>query len=360
MRNRGVAFPVAFAAMLIAGAALPAPAAAAPPATPPGLGAFDFDVSAGTVEGAFVQFEVPEDTDVVANYTSDGTLFFEGVAVGGYALSSQEARGSLYNVRGTSAAAQVHDNPNAIMKITLEPNATATFTLGGSVALDGWNASALSLSVSGSNRTGAVWWTCGNASLTVAADNASFAVAAPPSPCFVFFRSHVASSPSELHIAAAAGAQQLSAEVWVAESSAFDAASYGAASVVVTRTDQGIVVSVDPAGVGPRSIVIRFVQPGGDGSVQVQVDGRDAASASGIEDALDATDDSGLPEYTLHSTADGTALLVVSLPDGGPHVIHIEGVAFAPPPDMGPAIAGLALGAAAAGIAGAALFRRRR
>jgi hypothetical protein len=332
-------------------------AAGAPPATPPGLGGFE--VEGGAVVGTFVQFEVPAAPAVLANYTSDGTLFFASVEATGYTHSSSLARGSNYFLAGQGAQAHIHDNPNAILKLTVEPNRTAQFTLGPSVSVADAGLEELSLEVSGSNRTGSLWWTCGNGSADVDAGNGSFSVEAADDACFVFFRSHIESSPSDLRIAAAASAMHVAAELWVAEGGDFGAAVYGASPIVVSQGPGHFTVSVGPRGGGPTSLVVRFVPPAGPHDLEVHLDGWPATQASDMADVLDPAPGAVAPAYAQGSTPDGYGLLLVLLPDGGPHVLSVR-MLSGPVGEVDASMAGLILGVAFTGVAAAALLRGRR
>lgn len=77
--------------------------------------------------------------------------------------------------------------------------------------------------------------------------------------------------------------------------------------------------------------------------------------ASNLQDILDPTDDGGQPEYWVTRDADGLHVLV-SVPHWSIHVFTVGGIAILEPNIM----VGLVAGLAATGLAGVAMFARRR
>lgn len=359
------AFTGAFVAMLVAAAfassAWAPIAGATPPTSPPAHGKIHLNATAGEMEGAFVQFKTPAADDILQDFVSDGTVFFDAVSAGGYEKKDELIAGAELQVHGSNVDTQVHDNPNALIKFTVDSGTTLAFDLGaGLSAARAGNHSAFNLSASGSNRTATVWWHCNNTNGTLGGGTHSFEVAAG-STCRVFFRSHVEGPASEDAISDAAEAGFLMAEIRVGgEGDGGDVASYSETSVVVAHTLEGVSVSLGPEGSRPSSVVIRFT-PDGDKDPLVFVDGRAVRTADGLHDALDPTDDGEDIEYSLSPNDDGTTVLVVSVPDQASHVVQIKAASITVQGtrDLTPAVAGVV--AALAITAGAALilFRRR-
>jgi hypothetical protein len=336
-------------------------AGAAPPSSPPAHGKINLNATAGQMEGVFVQFKTPAADDILQDFVSDGTTFFDAVSAGGYEKRDELVAGAELLVHGSNVDTQVHDNPNALVKFTVDNGTTLSFNLGAGLYAD-WagNHSAFNISVSGSNRTATVWWHCNNTNGTLGGGGHSFEVAAG-STCHVFFRSHVEGPPSELAISGAAEAGFLMAEIRVGGSSdETDVATYGETSVVVAHTLEGVAVSLGPEGNRPSSVVIRFT-PDDDKELLVFVDGRAVRMADGLQDALNPTDDGHDIEFSLSPNDDGTALLVVSVPDQASHVVQIKAasVTVQPARDVTPAVAGVVVALAITAGAALILFRRR-
>jgi hypothetical protein len=319
-----------------------------------------FDNSSGEIVGSFVRLTAPQDGAILRNFSSEGTALIDAVAVTGYTKDNESFVGSLFKVYGSVAEADVHDNPNALIKVTLDAGATASYDLAQGVsASPGNNSTSLFISVAGSNRTAVVWWTCGASSMTLAGGGGSFDVAAA-SLCHVFFRSHIEGTADEEAIAQAAQGGLLMAEVYVGTGSedGSDVGSYGDTSVVVTHTPNGVLVSLGAEGNRPSSVVIRFV-PGHNGGPVVLVDGQAVRPASSLGDALDPSNDGAAIEYAMVPSADGNALLVISLPDAASHVVQIQTSSVSVARDVAPALAGVALALLVVAGATAVLFRRR-
>lgn len=353
--------------LMLAAAALAlavAPAGAAPPsgvpASPPGLGRLLENSTSGQITGTFVSLYAPANGTLVENYSSEGVLFFKAVAIDGYALEEKTFVGSLVKVSGTGAAAQVHDNPSSILKISLDSNTTAHFDLASGINPSWGPNGTLTLAVNGSNRTATVWTSCGANATSLDEANGTFTVASTVA-CHVFFRSHVLDPSAEALITGAAESRKLAAEVYVGEGPAggIDVATYGEAEVIVSHAGGRVVVSVASSTNSPTSVLIRFVRPASSEATTVLVDGHPVRPADGLADSLDATDDGVDVEFSI-GAYDGTGVLVVSIPSPSSHVIEIQsGVAAAPAPPAPSPLLGVAAAAALVAAAAFGIFRRR-
>jgi hypothetical protein len=360
---RGIQALCTILALALSAAAL-APLAAAttsggPPPIPPGLGRIGFNNSSGDIVGSFVRLDAPDAADIIENFESDGLLYFDAIAVSGYEKQGQEFIGSLLNVRGVGAEAQVHDNPVTIIKLTLSANATADFDFASGVTGADNGNNSVRLTVDGSNRTGFIWWACPNGTVALAGDNASLSASATNTPCIVFFRSHIDDPAAEAAIGNAAASGRLAAEVFAGRSAedGSDVTTYGSAMVVVVRTPGRITISIDTNENAPTSVLVRFV-PGEGGRAQVTVDGRAVTESVDLEDSLDASDDAQT-EYSL-TPLGNQGLLVISLPRGGAHLIEVADVAGAlPSANLATSFVGAALGLTLAAVAALVLLRRR-
>lgn len=354
------ALSAVLAASVVATSAWAPFAGAAPPASPPGHGKLQLNASAGEMQGTFVQFKTPSADDILQDFVSDGTSFFDAVSAGSYEKRDEMIEGAQLKIHGSNVDTQVHDNPNALIKFTVDNGTTIAFDLGaGLTAAWARNDSAFNISVDGSNRTAVVWWNCNNTSGTLGGAH-SFEVAAG-STCHVFFRSHVDNPRTEGSISEAAEAGLLMAEVRLGGAGDDgDVAAYGDTSVVVAHTLEGISVSMGPEGPRPSCVVIRFV-PDGDTDPLVFVDGRAVRNADGLHDALDPTDDGQDIEYSFSQNDDGTTVLVISVPDAASHVVQIKAASASVQParDLTPAVAGVVAALAITAGAAALLFRRR-
>ncbi len=366
MTNRRAAVSVGLAALLAASAlavALPPGSAAPPPGTPaspPTPGRLTENNTSGQITGTFVSLFAPANGSIIEGFTSEGILFFDAVAIDGYALEEKTFVNALVQVTGTRATAQVHDNPSSILQISLVSNTTALFDLAEGIGASWGPNGTLALSINGSNRTASVWTTCGANATTLGAANASFAVTSTAA-CHVFFRSHVLDPSPEALITGAAESGRLAAEVYVGASGTddIDVSTYGDADVIVTHAGERVVVSVASSTNRPTSVLIRFLRPAGSAAASVLVDGKPVRAADNLADSLDATDDGVNVEYS-ESVYDGTGLLVVSIPSPSSHVIEIQsGVTSGPAPATLSPLLGLAAATLLVAVAAFGIFRRR-
>ncbi len=355
----GLAALLALSALAVAFSAAAAGPPAGTAASPPGPGRLTENNTSGEIAGTFVSLFAPANGSIIEDFISEGVLFFDAVAVDGYALEEKTFFNSLVKVVGTGASAQVHDNPSSILQISLDSNTTVRFVLADGIGASSGPNGTLSLSINGSNRTASIWTTCGANATTLDAANGTIEVTSAVA-CHVFFRSHVLDPSPEALISGAAEGGRLAAEVYVgaSETDDIDVSTYGQADVIVTHTGGRVVVSVASSTNLPTSVLIRFLRPAGSASATVLVDGKPVRSADSLADSLDATDDGVDVEFS-ESAYDSTSLLVISIPAPSSHVIEIQaGVASGPAPAALSPLLGVAAAALLVAAAAFGLFRR--
>lgn len=326
--------------------------------------------------GLFVSGEARASVSPIAGLVIGGRATLERVDVTGFVRASAAAGNGTLEVAGGGTSLSLMDAPAAYLRLTLAEGSTGTVVAAGSLR---WFAGPEdSLWLRGDVEEGLLWTQCAEVEWLM---NGTAAVLGPvPASCSVFFRATPAGAaidPDALAVPLADGRLAAETSVWGAgenaNSSTFHFTDDGEVAPVTTAADRiSLVVRLDEE--GPRSIIlyvdeIQFAPARGP-----SVDGRPMVEAATAAQALDSEiegDDVGGAYAVLHGA--GTTALVLTLPEGGLHLVEVPLASASPPPSgEGPqtiavqpvtpevAFPAIALAAGLAAAAGGALLFWRR
>ena len=336
------------------------------PQTPGEVGTPVLTEGGGAFDGTYVGGELPAEGAVIANFTREGVRFFAEVRVSEYAREESRVQGGRIEAEGEGVKLEVVDALAGYLEVELGPFRALTVVPAEGVTLEQGGGSSVNVRASGAEGVLFAW--CEGRAFTLEAGQAHFATG--EQACDVFFRAATQADVLPfVDLDDAVGQGNLGAEVSVGAEgpdAPVSRVSYGTVDVNVTLDDSRLTVAVAGTEAGGTSLLVLVPRSSIDMGdlVNATFDGRPLARASSSADALNATDDAGLPEYFLTSSGNLTAL-VLSVPHFSVHVFVLSVVPtvslLGTTPQgvpLGDAAIPLLLGAVVAAGAAAALWRK--